>query len=279
MASTLLTSTIFLPLGFGAALALVLMNRGQSEPLLAFVVAVSLLATYLLLEGPPGIPPVGAKQKLVYVFAACVLAAAATARLNWKRELASAVILSASLLWLGWGRFADPAKWSGSAFLIVTILCAVLASRSLSSRSDEPFLWPVALLNFAIGSSLLSLLGKFVGFAQVMGAFAAWAGGFLLVSFALTLAKLDNPALPAFVLWLAMLIFVSGSFMVGLYAPDLNKNAYVILSLTLAMPVIAPEFAQLSSRTRPVAFALFTSVPALIAVLAALLQPAISAGS
>jgi hypothetical protein len=279
VASSLLIYTIFWPLGLGAILALVLMKGNQREPVLAFIVIASLITIYILLEGLPGLPPIGAKQKLVFVFMACVLAIAVASRQYWRRGPVSAVVLSTSLLWLGWSKFVIIVDWNGSIFLLAPLICAVLASRSLSSRSEEPFLWPLSLLNFAIGNSLLSLLGAFIGFAQVMGAFAAWTGGFLAMRYAFTLAKFDKPSLPISVLWLALLSFVSGAFMIGLFAPNLNRAAFAILSLTLVTPIIVPEFVGLSPRIKPIAFAVMTSVPALVAVLIALSQRGMSASS
>lgn len=279
MASSLLIYTIFVPLGLGAVLALVLMKWNQREPVLAGFATASLIAIYILLEGLPGLPPIGAKQKLVFVFAACVFAVAVASHQNWKRGLVSAAVLSVSALWLGWNKFSAAANGSDSVFLVAPLLCAVLASGKLASRSEEPFLWPSSLLSFAIGNSLLSLFGAFIGFAQVMGAFAAWTGGFLAIRYGFMLAKPDKPALPVSALWPMLLIFVSASFIVGLFAPNLNRMAFVTLSLTLVMPMIAPKFARLSSQIKPIAFAIMTSLPALAAMVIALSQRGMSANS
>ena len=133
-------------------------------------------------------------------------------------------------------------------------------------------MWPAALLAYAIGGSLLSLIGIFVGFAQVMGAFAAWIGGFLAVQYVLILTGRQGNALPPLALWIALLSLVSTSLVVALFAPDASLSAFAMLSLVLVVPTVMPDFSGLSPQVRPFVFGLLAAVPAAAAILIALWQ-------
>ena len=278
LVSPLLFHTILWPFGLGIGLAAILFAVGPRAVLLGFITMAMILVIYLLLEGFPAFPPVSAKQKLSFVIAGVAFIVVFASRLRLNLEFITVAVLAVVFAWLGYNKLFGVFSWPQSVAMLAPIAAAAFASHSLETRGGEVFLWPAAFLAFAVGGSLLSVLGVFVGFAQAMGAMAAWLGGFLVFQFALVVAGRKVNALPALVLRVVLLSFVSISFMVALFAPDINLAAFAILSLTLVVPQFAPKFGGLSAIARPFAFGFLAAVPAVAAILVAFLQRGVSAG-
>ena len=271
MFSSLMISTLHAPLLMGIGLGLLAQFR--PKPLLTLIAAsVLLLTAYILLEGMPALPPVASKQKLAYLLVLAAVLVAATPR-RFLPALTGAFLVLAAV-WLGWARIA---QGGGVALIpvLAPVITATIGSLFLSRAETEVFLWPLALLIFAAGGAVLSLLGVFVGFAQVSGACAALVGGLLLVLYVATQTgrgiALGVPA-TAFL----MLALTSVVILIGLFAPQINAVALLILSATLLMPAVVPAvvpgYARLPAALRPVAQGIVTAIPAAGALALAYLQ-------
>jgi hypothetical protein len=278
LVSPLLLHTIVWPFGLGIVLAIVISLRGNSAGIHVFIATAMMVAIYALLEGFPSFPPVAAKQKLGFLIAAIAAAVSAASRFRLDRRFVTIAVLAAGFAWLGLNKLSGASAWPLVPPMLAPVAAAALASRSLETRADELFLWPASLLAFAIGASLLSLFGVFVGFAQDMGAMAAWLGGFMLSQFGLVAIGRKANTLPPAVLQAVLLSLVSMSFMVALFAPDVSLLAFAILSLTLLVPRFAPGLRGLSAIGRPFAFGFLAAVPAVAAILIAFVQRGLSLG-
>jgi hypothetical protein len=272
MFSDLMISTIHAPLLCGLGLGLFALFRQRPAQILV-VATVLLLAVYVWLEGLPTFPPVASKQKLVYLLLLAGLVAFATPRRFLPILTAGFLILAA--VWLGWAKISQGGLFAIAPVLapvLAPIMAATVASRSLTKADTGNFLGPLALLVFAIGGAVLSLLGVFVGFAQVSGACAAFVGGVLVVLYAAMLTGRDvSLGAPATVFLL--LALTSVVILIGLFAPEINVLALIILAATLVMPAFVPLFSRLPVFLRPVMQGAATAVPAACAVALAYLQP------
>ncbi len=278
MISPLLLHSLIAPFGLGIVLAVIVLSCHTSARIQVFVIISMLLAIYTLLEGVPAVPPVAAKQKLSFLIVGVAVAAVMASQLRLTSWLVPVTALAVGLAWLGSNKLANAEAWPAALVVLAPIMTAAFASRSLETRTAETFLWPATLLAFAIGGSLLSLLGFFVGFAQVMGAMAAWLGGYMLFQFALVATGRKANPLSPLALQAVLLCFVSMSFMVALFAPGASLPAYALLSLTLLVPQFAPRLPGVSAVAQPFAFGFLAAVPAVAAILIAFIQHGQSIG-
>ena len=278
MGPSLLLDTIIWPLGLGIVLALVASVRGTKNYVQVFITSALILAIYLLLEGVPSFPPLAAKQKVSFIIVGIAACLALTPKLQLKTWLVTIVVLGLGFTWLGFNKLHDFSAWPSALLVMAPIITAAFSSRSLETRADETFLWPSTLIAFAIGGSLISLFGVFVGFAQAMGAMAAWIGGYMMFQFFLLALGGRANALSSMAMQVVLLSFVVMSFMVALFAPDVSLLAYAVLSLTLLVPQFAPELRGLSPLTKPFVFGFLAAVPAVAAILIAFVQRGLSIG-
>jgi hypothetical protein len=274
VALNLLLHTIVWPLALGAVLALLPHGTGPRDALLTVTAGLMIFAVYVILEGLPAIPPIAAKQKLALVMAAAIPAVFLAGKLRMNRAAVTTAMLALALLWLGWNKLSQAAAWPHAVALLAPVATGTLASHTMEDRAREPFLWPAMLLAYAAGASVLSLLGLFVGFAQAMGALAAWTGGLLATNYGYLLFGRGAKSLPSCALWVSLLSIVAASFMVGLFAPDVNPWAFAVLSLTLITPLAAPRLRGVSPLIKPFVFGLTAAMPVAAAVLIALWQQA-----
>jgi hypothetical protein len=150
-----------------------------------------------------------------------------------------------------------------------------LSAGSEETRGDA-FSWVTALLIYATGAAILSLLGSFVGFAQALGVYAAWCGGCLAVSYGLMIVRGPGAAAPlgGTALLVSLYGLVSVSFMVGLFAPAIDSIAFAVLALGLLAPRATTRLSRLSPLLRPWVIGLLAAIPAAAAVLLALARHA-----
>jgi hypothetical protein len=269
VAPDLLSNTIIWPLLLGAVLAGLLIVLGPRDYLLGAIAAVMIFAVYVLLEGLPAFPPISAKHKLGLLLPVTALVVLAAVRFRLALTPVILGILAAAFVWLGWNRLFTAAAWPQSASIVILISAATLASRQVEKHPGDAFLWPGAFLCFTIGGAILSLLGLFVGFAQALGAFAAWLGGFLLIRYAALLVGRGNTSLPPDALQIMLVSAVLVSLMIGLFAPGISHIALIVLSGCLIIPVFTPRFAGVPSWIKPFLSGLIAAVPAALSVLIA----------
>jgi hypothetical protein len=276
--SSLISHTIVWPLGFGIVWAAIVQFQNISARFQVFIVTALILVVYTLLEGVPSFPPLAAKQKLSFLIALSAVALVVADRLQIKIWQFTIIVLGVGLAWLGWNKLMSATAWPQALLMLAPVAVAAFASPSLKTRTGEPFLWPATLLAFAIGGALLSLFGVFVGFAQAMGAMAAWLGGFMGFQFAVVAMGRRVNTLAPIAVHAVLINFASMSFMVALFAPSVSLWAYAVLSLTLLVPQFAPELRGLSPTTKPFAFGFLAAVPAVAAILIAFIQRGLSIG-
>jgi hypothetical protein len=156
--------------------------------------------------------------------------------------------------------------------LLVPIAAAGFAAHHLDKRSHDAFLWPSAFLSFSAGAAILSLLGLFVGFAQALGAMAAWLGGFLLIRYVALLIGRGDKSLPAAVLLIMLISAAMVTLMIGLFAPNISLLALIIVSGCLIVPIYLPHFERLPRWITPFLNGLMAALPAALSVLIALQQ-------
>ena len=267
MFNSLALTTVLLPFVFGLVLALAGRLGGRWSLPLAFVF-VSL--AYVLLEGMPEFPPVASEQKLPYLFALAALVAVIP-----RGKLPMPVLVGAFLLgaagWLGINKFASGGVLA-SAIVLAPIAAATFGSLALPRGKPLPLLWPSALLCLAIGAALLSALGTFVGFAQVAGSCAALIGAYVLLRYVLLLIGQDAgfAALTTGATTFLLLAVTAVLITIALFAPTISQPAVGILSLTLILPLLIPDFTGQPRALIPVLQGLILALPALGAVFLAL---------
>lgn len=272
MALDLLSNTVIWPLLLGAVLAGLLILLGPRGYLLGAIAALMIFAIYVLLEGWPAVPPVSAKHKLGLLLPLSALAILAAVRFRLPLLPIVAGILTIAFVWLGWNKLFTAAAWPQSLILVLLIIAAILTGRRLETHRDDAFLWPAALLCLAAGGAILSLLGAFVGFAQALGALAAWLGGFLLIRYAAFLTRGPDAPLPLVLLLIMLVSVVMLILMIGLFAPDISFIALIILSGCLAVPYVVPRFDGVPPWARPFLSGLMAALPAALSVLIAFQQ-------
>lgn len=272
--SPLILNTVGIPLAIGLGLGLVIGWQKIPEWLQVLLCGVAVLAVYTLLEGTPAFPPVSAKNRLFFVLFAAIPLCVMAGRMA-RRDLSRALVptfLFLALLWLGWNRLMQPVLWPAGLLLFAPIVASVIAQPAADrARNGQAFLWPATLLIYAICASVLSLLGVFVGFAQVLGALAALLGGAFTVLYVRGLISGQPRVVAPPTLWLFMMSLGATALMVGLFAPQVSMVAFALSALILCLPAVAPPLARLPDWLRPFAFGLMAAVPAALSIFAAVM--------
>ncbi len=265
---SLVLYTVIIPIGLGLVLAYASRFFSSNTVLSVIVVAVMTLVIYVLLEGVPKIPPVSSKHKIaVLLFVAPVLIVALSG-LKIPLSLTVGVILVAGLAWLGQNRLADAAAWPRFLALLVPLAAVIWSGQSDKPDQRDALLWPVTLLVFALGASILSLLGAYIGLAQLLGALAAWLGGYVLYHYCALLFRgsADSPFFAGATLWAAVSAILSVHFASGLFAPSANSLALACLGLVFLAPKFYQFFQGLPQIIRPIAIGLAATAPVLASI-------------
>jgi hypothetical protein len=135
---------------------------------------------------------------------------------------------------------------------------------------------PAALLATAIGTALTAIMGGYIGMAQMNGALAALFGGWLLVRY-ISYIRGDDAA---FVLGdLAALSFIwtaaMGATITVLLSPSAAPAALVLsvlpVAIFAALSLKDVSFANCSRFLRPLIIGALTAIPAIAAILVAVL--------
>lgn len=280
-----MVTTAALPLVLGMVMALLArVVLPPFSPVLSPVSAALLLFFYWDTLGPPVVPPVAASQKLIYLaFAGIVmgllleslLSAAVAGKLV-------AAALAAALLWLGWRRIAGGAlDLQMIAALIAGLLTIVGAAMLLSLKAspsppvEEPFLVPAAMLALCLAGAIISVLGASIVTGQLLGSLAALAGGWCLVQYIAVLrggsASAWSKGTELILIYAAATVLIQ----VALLAPKANPAALMLSPLPLAVAALMPGPLQGlvpgARPLRPLVAGLLIAIPAILAILTALL--------
>lgn len=280
-----MVTTAALPFVLGAVMALLArFALPPSSPVLSLVAAALLLFFYWDTLGPPVVPPVAASQKLIYLAFAGIVAGLLPERLLGAAVAGNlvAAALAAALLWLGWRRIAGGAlDLQMMAALIASLLAIAGAALLLSLRTsssppaEEPFLMPAAMLAMCAAGAIISVLGASIVTGQLLGSLAALGGGWCLVQY---IAVMRGGSAIA---WSkgteVILVFAATTVLiqVALLAPKANPVALMLSPLPLAVAVLVPGplrgFVPDARPLRPLVAGLLIAIPAILAILTALL--------
>lgn len=285
MLSQILLTTVLLPLALGVVIALP--GKGESTKsvaLTALLVPLAAAIASVAIEGLPAFPPIAAKQKLpVLLFGGGIIFAVLAVVLKAPLQrgvaaLVSVLSLAVPAWWLGRNvLLANPTKAATLAVVLVIVAVELFVVSSSRSRKPASAALPAALIATAIGTALTAIMGGYIGMAQMNGALAAIFGGWLLVRYIAYLRGNDD----AFVLQgMAAFSFAwtaaAGVAMTVLFAPSAAPAALVLCVLPTAIFVALrwrhADFAQQPRVLRPLISGGLTALPAIIAILIAVLN-------
>ncbi len=284
-------TTIALPLALGVVIAIA--GKGSSTARIALMALLLPLAAALAsvaIEGIPPFPPVAARHKFPLVLAAgaIVFGLVALVARNRLSRLPASLLAIASLAlptwWLGRNILAaNPVKAATVAVILVLAAIALPPFSATRQGGGRPSGAPAALvasfLWVSIAAAISAVLGGYIGMAQMNGALAAMAGGFLLMRYAHYLRgsehafRLDGMAAFAF-LWTVTLALV----MTALFAPGASATALVLALFPVGvgywLSSMTSAFAPCPRWARPLLSGAMTSIPSAAAILIAAFQQA-----
>ena len=255
--------TVLLPFGFGIILFAANTVFKNQSTLLVLISGLLVLGIYVLLEGMPSLPPVSSKHKVALILAGLGVVALVTGKLGRVYFALTAATLAAALVWLGWNRISDTSMLPRFLALAAPVALALYSSAKFDWQQERALVWPIVTLCFAIGGSILSLLGAYIGFAQALGALAAFNGGYILIAYMrMILRPASAPlSLPKAASHLILASTITLLFVVGLFAPDVSPPALAVLSLTLLVPLFVTRFDGSHRLLKPILIGLIAAVP------------------
>lgn len=261
-------NTILFPLGFGVILYAATTVFKNHMPLVVLIAGILMLGIYVLLEGMPALPPVSSKHKAAIIIAGFVAITLITCRLDKAYFAVSSALLIGALAWLGWNRLFDLSMLPRFLALIVPILLATFSSIKFDWQQENNLAWPITLLSFAIGGSLISLLGAYIGFAQALGAMAAFVGGYILIAYVLMILRPNGmqAGLSRGVNQVILLGMMTLLLVVGIFAPDVSPVAVIVLGLTFLVPLFYSRFNGINNLSKPILFGLIAAIPTAVSV-------------
>ncbi|MBL4891015.1 MAG: hypothetical protein JKX91_04165 [Rhizobiaceae bacterium] len=249
---------------------------GAENPLSALIAGSLIIAIYVLLEGMPSFPPVSSRHKVVFIIGGFIASTLLFGRWKQARTGINFLLLLIGLVWLDWNRLFDASMLPRFLALAVLIVLATLASMH-SVRTELPkkdgFMWPIMLLCFAIGGSLISLLGAYIGFSQALGALAAFIGAYILIAFIAVVRQPEKPQalLSETTLQIMLLSIMTLLLVVGLFAPGASPVALAMLGLIFAAPHFSSRLNTANKRLRPILIGLIAAIPTAASVAVAAL--------
>lgn len=279
--------TAALPLLLGVVMGL-LARSALPASVLFLLWAALLLFFYWDTLGPPVVPPVAASQKLIYLAFAGIILGLLSERLLSERggiglaRALVAVALVAAFSWLGWRRIAGSALDLQMIAAIATGLSATFGAALLlppraspSPRAEEPFLVPAAMLALCLAGAIISVLGASIVTGQLLGSLAALAGGWCLVQYIAVLcggtALAWSGGTGLSLAYGAATVLIQ----VALLAPKANPAALVLSSLPVIVAALVRGPLQGlvpgARPLRPLVAGLLIAMPAMLAILTALL--------
>lgn len=233
--------------------------------------------------GPPVFPPVAASQKLIFLgIAGIVIGLLAGAPGGERLGALVAAALVAGFLWLGRRRLTGGAIDSAVGIaIVVAILAAIGAFLLLSGPAaarggvERPFLQPAAVLAMSFAGAIISVLGASIVVGQFLGSLAALTGGYSLFLYLTTLAGRAGEGWGRGVATLVLFAAATALLQTALLAPKANPVALLIAPLPLFGPqLVAGPLRSLIPGARPLGplvAGLFVAIPAVLAVLAAII--------
>ena len=279
-----MVTTAALPLLLGIVMALLVRPVPSKAPAVATLICgAAVLFLYWDTVGAPVFPPIAASQKLIYLAFAGIVAGLLPGRIlnGPKAGLLAAVAIVVAFAWLGWRRIAaGPVDLQMMAALASGLLTAAGAAALMvmrpepSAAAERPFLTPAAVLCLSLAGAIVSVLGASIVVGQLLGSLAALVGGWCLVEYIAVLRGRSSAGWSKGVEFL--MLFAAGTALtqVALLAPKANPAALMLSPLSLIVAALAPGLLQgLLPGTRPMrplVAGFLIAVPAMLAVLAAI---------
>ncbi|QPC91727.1 hypothetical protein [Mesorhizobium sp. INR15] len=281
-----MVTTAALPLLLGIAFALLVRLGAAKAPVLAVLIAgAAVLFLYWDTVGAPAFPPIAASQKLVYLAAAGIIAGLlAERRLDgpWAGVFATIAIVAA-FAWLGWRRIAaGPVDLPMAAALITGLLTVAGAGVLMAMRpepsasAEQPFLAPAAVLSLSLAGAIISVLGASIVVGQLLGSLAALTGGWCLFEYLAVLRGRPAIGWGKGVEFLFLFAAATALIQVALLAPKADPAALMLSPLPLFIAALSPGRLEGvlpgAALLRPLLAGLLIAVPAILAVLIAIIR-------
>jgi hypothetical protein len=278
MLSVLLVNGVLVPLIFGIAVAVLAIVARVPMPTVRLIAGLAVVAAYVALEGVPPFPPNAVKQKLAYMLVtSAMLVAMAALTPRWRAPLLVGLAGTFALACLFW--LAEPILARASEFgavfapLAYTVLASAAACALLIPNdpiAPRALIRLPSVLAYCIGGAAVAALGGFIGMGQMFGAFAALAGGIVLVGYVAVVrgnsaiaVRLDG-LLPAL-----LLPALATGIVVAFYATSLDVVANTILPLTLIVGLVLSRSGRLDRLPRaigPLVQGGIIALPALLSI-------------
>jgi len=269
MTQTLILNTVALPLFVGLILAAVIHFSPLKASALTIVATLGVLVLYYLLEGFPPLPPVSSKHKIPYLL---VVIGCLGAAVGLRHKVAlPAISVGLGLIALGWiGQrkiSSDPLQAEILLALLPVLGLGISTSAPRAYRADL-FLWPGAVLSLAIGGSLVSVLGGYIGLAQMLGACAALTGGYLIVSFVRVklMGRDASGTHTEGANWMLLATVAVVLISIALFASKLSPMAFAVLCLIFVAPFAAARHLKMAAWYGPIVMGVYALVPAILAI-------------
>lgn len=259
----IILNTVLLPLIFGVTLCVATLFFKKYPSSVVLICGLLALGIYLMLEGIPSLPPVSSKHKVAILIAGFIAIIFVASLSGLTRLGLSSLLLFGTLIWLGWNRLSDSSMLPQFSALIVLISLATYSPVKFDWQKEGPLVWPITLLCLAIGGSIISLLSAYIGFAQALGALAAFVGGYILVAYGLMILRPNKTHITfsEAVNQVILLSMVTLLLVVGLFAPEISPVALAVLGLTLLVPLFHTRFDGINSLLKPILIGLLAAIP------------------
>lgn len=284
MLQQIILTTIVLPFVMGLVIAATgRLGLSRGMVLTALLVPLAAAVAHATIEGFPALPPVAAKHKFPVILViggiAFAVLAALLPRLQSKAlgAVLAVVSLVPSIWWLGRNVLASN---SGKAAVVAILFVIAVSALTLAStanrerRTASSVAFPASLLWVSIASALAAVCGGYIGMAQMNGALAALAGGWLLVAYVRYIRGNDD----AFALegvgalafgWTAIIALI----MTALLAPAAAPAALILAILPIPAALLIDRrgitFEGLARAIRPLAIGLLIAIPAIAGIIIA----------
>lgn len=268
MFSEIIVNTLFVPFVLGIVIFVLAKISPGIKLWGPLAVGMALFCIFVLLEDWPSLPPISSKPKVAVLIAGFTILNVASGFLRLNRFAMIIGLLSLALIWIGWNRIDDVSMLPRFAALAVPVIIGAWTFQNFEQQDQSGLFWPITLIAFAIGGALIALLGAYIGLAQVMGAIAAFLGGFAFLSYIFVMFRSETTPsiLPQNVYQIVFLGMMAVLIAIGLYAPEVSTPALAIMAVVLLTPRFTARFAQFSTPMQPLLYGLVTAIPVGVAI-------------
>ena len=224
-------------------------------PATALALFAALGASYLLMFGWPALPPIGARQKIIYsAIIGMLIGMVMDRKWSWLAWLPAAASILISL-WIGWPAVASAQP---KALTLLLPIAVGLWMVHHADKTEPATIRPaMMLIMLAIGLSVAAVSARTISLAALGLSMAAALGG--------VLAAGTRPPAPVLVVTATMFL-IALTATLSVYS-SVNILALAALALVLAADPLTAHFGRAWSDLRQrLLFGIFCLVPALVAL-------------